>query len=29
MAYFGYPKAHDNDAERAARAGLAILEAIA
>ena len=22
MAYFGYPEAHDNDAERAARAGL-------
>jgi Adenylate and Guanylate cyclase catalytic domain/Double zinc ribbon len=29
MAYFGYPQAHDNDAERAARAGLAILDAIA
>jgi tetratricopeptide (TPR) repeat protein len=29
MAYFGYPEAHENDAERAARAGLAILEAIA
>ncbi|HLW71021.1 MAG TPA: AAA family ATPase [Candidatus Binataceae bacterium] len=29
MAFFGYPVAHDNDAERAARAGLAILEAIA
>ncbi len=28
MAYFGYPQAHDNDAERAARAALAILEAI-
>ena len=28
MAFFGYPEAHDNDAERAARAGLAILEAI-
>ena len=28
MAYFGYPKAHDNEAERAARAGLAILDAI-
>jgi len=28
MAYFGWPEAHDNDAERAARAGLAILEAI-
>jgi tetratricopeptide (TPR) repeat protein len=29
MAFFGYPVAHDNDAERAVRAGLAILEAIA
>ena len=29
MAFFGYPEAHDNDAERAARAGLAILYAIA
>src|SRR6202521_2888308 len=29
MAFFGYPQAHDNDAERAARAGLAILDAIA
>src|SRR5713101_7667008 len=29
MAFFGYPAAHDNDAERAARAGLAILDAIA
>jgi class 3 adenylate cyclase/predicted ATPase len=29
MAYFGWPEAHDNDAERAVRAGLAILEAIA
>ncbi len=28
MAFFGYPEAHDNDAERAARAGLAALEAI-
>src|SRR6202163_2043000 len=28
MAYFGYPEAHDNDAERAARAGWAILDAI-
>ncbi len=27
MAYFGWPEAHDNDAERAARAGLAIVEA--
>src|ERR1700692_421913 len=29
MAYFGSPAAHDNDAERAARAGLALLDAIA
>src|SRR6266851_8670900 len=29
MAYFGWPAAHDNDAERAARAGLAIIDAIA
>jgi class 3 adenylate cyclase len=28
MAFFGYPAAHDNDAERAARAGLAILDAL-
>jgi class 3 adenylate cyclase len=28
MAFFGYPVAHENDAERAARAGLAILEAV-
>src|ERR1700730_18461228 len=28
MAYFGYPEAHDNDAERGARAGLAILDAV-
>jgi class 3 adenylate cyclase/tetratricopeptide (TPR) repeat protein len=28
MAYFGWPEAHDNDAERAARAGLAILDVI-
>src|SRR5882672_4447938 len=28
MAYFGWPAAHDNDADRAARAGLAILDAI-
>jgi class 3 adenylate cyclase len=28
MAFFGYPEAHDNDAESAARAGLAILHAI-
>jgi class 3 adenylate cyclase/predicted ATPase len=29
MAFFGHPVAHDNDAERAARAGLAILDTIA
>src|SRR5215469_7060785 len=29
MAFFGYPQAHDNDAERAARAGLELLDAIA
>jgi class 3 adenylate cyclase len=28
MAYFGYPKAHENDAERAVRAGLSILDAL-
>src|SRR5260370_10145871 len=28
IAFFGYPEAHDNDAERAARAGLAILDAM-
>jgi class 3 adenylate cyclase len=28
MAYFGWPEAHDNDGERAARAGLAIVEAL-
>ncbi len=28
MAYFGWPEAHDNDAERAARAGLAIVESV-
>jgi class 3 adenylate cyclase len=29
MAYFGWPAAHDNDAERAARAGLALLDGVA
>ena len=29
MAFFGYPEAHDNDAEHAARAGLELLDAIA
>jgi class 3 adenylate cyclase/tetratricopeptide (TPR) repeat protein len=28
MAYFGWPEAHDNDGERAARAGLALLDVI-
>ena len=28
MAYFGYPEAHENDAERAASAGLAIVDVI-
>jgi class 3 adenylate cyclase len=28
MAFFGYPEAHDDDAERAARAALGILDAI-
>ena len=29
MAYFGWPEAHDNDGERAARAALAMLDGIA
>ena len=29
LVYFGYPQAHENDAERAARAGLGIVEAVA
>jgi class 3 adenylate cyclase/predicted ATPase len=29
LAYFGYPQAHEDDAERAVRAGLAVIEAIA
>jgi class 3 adenylate cyclase/tetratricopeptide (TPR) repeat protein len=28
LVYFGYPRAHEDDAERAARAGLGIVEAI-
>jgi class 3 adenylate cyclase len=28
MAFFGYPEAHDNDAERAARAGPAIIDGV-
>jgi class 3 adenylate cyclase len=29
LAYFGYPQAHENDPEQAARAGLAIVDAVA
>ena len=29
LAYFGYPRAHEDDAERAVRAGLAMVEASA
>jgi class 3 adenylate cyclase/tetratricopeptide (TPR) repeat protein len=29
LAYFGYPQAHEEDAERAVRAGLALVEAVA
>ncbi len=29
LAYFGYPQAHENDAERAVRAGLSVVEAVA
>jgi class 3 adenylate cyclase/tetratricopeptide (TPR) repeat protein len=29
LVYFGYPQAHENDAERAVRAGLGIVEAVA
>jgi Adenylate and Guanylate cyclase catalytic domain len=28
LVYFGYPQAHEDDAERAARAGLALVEAV-
>jgi predicted ATPase len=28
LAYFGYPRAHEHDAERAVRSGLAIVEAV-
>jgi class 3 adenylate cyclase len=28
LAYFGYPSAHEDDAERAVRAGLAVIEAV-
>src|SRR5215472_12572609 len=29
LAYFGYPQAHEHDAERAVRAGLAVVETVA
>jgi DNA-binding response OmpR family regulator/class 3 adenylate cyclase len=29
LAYFGYPEAHENDAERSVRAGLALVDAVA
>jgi class 3 adenylate cyclase/predicted ATPase len=29
LAYYGYPEAHEEDAERAVRAGLAVIEAVA
>ena len=29
LIYFGYPEAHEDDAERAARAGLAVIDAVA
>jgi class 3 adenylate cyclase len=28
LAYFGYPQAHEHDAERAVRAGLALIDAM-
>ena len=29
LVYFGYPEAHEDDAERAVRAGLAVIDAVA
>jgi class 3 adenylate cyclase len=29
LIYFGYPQAHEDDAERAIRAGLALVDAVA
>src|SRR5580704_13802681 len=29
LVYFGYPRAHEDDAERAVRAGLAVIDAVA
>ena len=28
LAYFGYPQAHEDDAERSVRAGLVVVEAV-
>ena len=28
LAYFGYPQAHEDDAEQATRAGLALVDAV-
>src|ERR1700738_3610358 len=28
LVYFGYPEAHEDDAERAARAGLAVIDSV-
>jgi class 3 adenylate cyclase len=28
LVYFGYPEAHEDDAERALRAGLAVIDAV-
>jgi len=28
LIYFGYPEAHEDDAERAVRAGLAVIDAV-
>ena len=28
LVYFGYPRAHEDDAQRAVRAGLGIIEAV-
>ena len=28
LVYFGYPQAHEDDAERAVRAGLAVVDAV-
>ena len=29
LVYFGYPQAHEDDAEQAVRAGLALVDAVA